>query len=85
MLIEVSDVQVKQIPSDENDGLLNELKEAPLSLMQTILEKNWSKIFSGVAVVDLAFLDESMAVFDLNFLARVNGKRICARKEPDFF
>ena len=86
MLIKVDNVQSTQmIQSDDNGGLLSELIGDPVSIKQSIIEKNWEKLFSGVAVIDLAFIDDNLAVFDLNFLARVNGKRICARKEPDFF
>ena len=85
MLIKVNDVQSKQLQSEMNDGLLSQLKGVSVPITQTIIEKNWPKIFSGVVIVDLAFIDDNLAVFDLDFLARVKGKRICARKEPDFF
>lgn len=87
MLIKVSDVHSKQLlqSEDMNNGLLGELKGVPVSITQSILEKNWSKIFAGVVTIDLAYIDENLAVFDLDLLARVKGKRICMRKEPDFF
>mmetsp|Transcript_35512 Transcript_35512/g.65116 ORF Transcript_35512/g.65116 Transcript_35512/m.65116 type:complete len:250 (+) Transcript_35512:79-828(+) len=85
MLIKVNNVQPKQLQSEIDDGLLSELKGLTVPITQTIIEKNWPKIFSGVVVVDLAFIDDNLAVFDLDFLARVKGRRICARKEPDFF
>lgn len=87
MLIKVDNVQSKQMIESEDGGgrLFSELKGVPMSLTQSIIEKNWPKLFSGVVIVDIAFIDDSLAVFDLDFLARVKGKRICARKEPDFF
>ncbi len=87
MLIKVSNVRTRELQSEEKEenGLLSSLKVAPSSISQSILEKNWSRLFSGVAVVDIAFLDESLVVFDVDLLARMKGRRICARKEPDFF
>mmetsp|Transcript_35677 Transcript_35677/g.75162 ORF Transcript_35677/g.75162 Transcript_35677/m.75162 type:complete len:302 (-) Transcript_35677:128-1033(-) len=94
MLIKVNNVQSEQLMqsggsggemNEDNDGLLGDLKGVQLSITQSILEKNWPTLFSGVVVVELAYIDDDLAVFDLDFLARVKGKRICARKEPDFF
>lgn len=85
MLIKVNDVRSKQRRNDKDNGLLNELKGATASVARSILEKNWPTIFSGLVIADLAFIDDDLAVFDLDFLARLKGRRICARKEPDFF
>lgn len=84
MLINVKMVEIEQ-SENEDDGILSELKGVPLTITQSIIEKNWPKLFSGVVIIDLAFIDDNLAVFDLDFLARVKGTRICARKEPDFF
>mmetsp|Transcript_7216 Transcript_7216/g.14879 ORF Transcript_7216/g.14879 Transcript_7216/m.14879 type:complete len:271 (-) Transcript_7216:97-909(-) len=92
MLIKVSNVQVQrrshgEIQVQEDEGLFQDLKKvtAPGSIAQSILETQWKSLFSGVAVVRVNFLDDNLAVFDLDFLGRVTGKHICARKEPDFF
>ena len=86
MLIRVNNVQAKQLQSgDEDNGLLSELKGVPASITQSIWERSWPTLFSGMIVVDLAYIDDSLAVFNLDLLGRMNGKRICARKEPDFF
>ena len=84
MLIKVSDVTTKQLQPDKESGLLRELKDLPDTITQSIIEKNWKTLFRGVVVVDLAFMDEDLAVFDIDFLARIKGRRICARKEPGF-
>ncbi len=70
-----------------DEGLFQELKKAatPGNIAQSILEKQWMHLFSGLIVARVNFLDDSLAVFDLNFLGRVTGKHICARKEPAFF
>ncbi|KAL3762261.1 hypothetical protein ACHAW5_006370 [Stephanodiscus triporus] len=39
----------------------------------------------GVVVIDIAFIDKNLAVFDLQLPRKSEGTRICARKEPDFF
>lgn len=85
MLIKVNDVQSKQRQNDKENGLLSEIKGATASIARSMLEKNWPTIFSGLVIADLAFIDDNLAVFDLDFLARLKGRRICARKEPDFF
>mmetsp|Transcript_1025 Transcript_1025/g.1726 ORF Transcript_1025/g.1726 Transcript_1025/m.1726 type:complete len:93 (+) Transcript_1025:695-973(+) len=92
MLIKVSNVQVQrrrqgEIQVQEDEGIFQDLKKvtAPGSIAQSILETQWKSLFSGVAVVRVSFLDDNLAVFDLDFLGRVTGKHICARKEPDFF
>ena len=89
MMIKVGNVQSKKSHAEnEIDGLratLTDLKEVPTTIAASILEKNWQRIFAGVVIVDIAYIDESLVVFDLSFLARVKGRRICARKEPDFF
>jgi len=88
----VSNVQVRECQEDMHEmegdeGLFQELKKAatPENIAQSILEKQWRHLFSGLIVARVNFLDDSLAVFDLNFLGRVTGKHICARKEPDFF
>ena len=89
LLIKVSNVQVKECQEEleGDEGLFQELKKraAPGSIAQSILEKQWKPLFSGLVVVRVNFLDDNLAVFDLDFLGRVTGKHICARKEPDFF
>ena len=92
LLIKVSNVQVREYQEDMHEmegdeGLFQELKKAatPGNIAQSILEKQWRHLFSGLIVARVNFLDDSLAVFDLNFLGRVTGKHICARKEPDFF
>lgn len=86
MIIKVSNAQSSLIPNDIiNAGPLGSLKGISGSITQSVLEKNWERIFAGVVIIDLAFIDDNLVVFDLDLLARVKGKRICARKEPDFF
>jgi hypothetical protein len=89
MMIKVGNVQSKKSHTENAiDGLratLTDLKEVPTTIAASILEKNWQRIFAGMVIVDIAYIDESLVVFDLSFLARVKGRRICARKEPDFF
>jgi hypothetical protein len=89
MLIKVENVHSKKTHSNNAiDGLkapLTDLKGVPTAIATSILEKNWQRIFAGVVIIDIAYIDESLVVFDLSFLARVKGKRICSRKEPDFF
>lgn len=88
-MIKVDNVQSKKSHADDAiDGskvTMSDLKGVPTTIAASILEKNWQQIFAGVVIIDIAYIDESLAVFDLDFLARVKGKRICARKEPDFF
>jgi len=85
MLIKVNNIQPKKVQREMNGGLLSELNGRTLSIRRSILEKNWQTIFSGVLIVDLSFIDDNLAIFDIDFLARMKGRRICARKEPDFF
>lgn len=86
LLIKVNSIETKQMQQNtEEEGLLNELKYISASISQSILEKNWPTLFSGMVIIDLAFIDDNLAVFDLDLLARLKSKRICARKEPDFF
>ena len=88
MMIKVNNVQAKHAHSEGKDGLnepFSPLQGVSMSITKSILEKNWQRVFAGVVVIDIAFIDENLAIFDLNFLARVRGTRICARKEPDFF
>ena len=88
MLIKVNNLQstpAEQQREGTDDTLLSELRGLPASITQSILETNWGTIFSGLVIIDIAFIDDNLAVFDLDLLARVKGKRICARKEPDFF
>jgi len=94
LLIKVSNVNVErsqeQAQAQGDEGLFQDLKKvaeaaAPQSIAQSILETQWKSLFSGTAVVRINFLDDNLAVFDLDFLGRVTGKHICARKEPDFF
>ena len=82
MLIKVSNVQVQkrsqgEIQVQEDEGLFQDLKKvtAPGSIAQSILETQWKSLFSGVAVVRVNFLDDNLAVFDLDFLGRVTGKQ----------
>jgi len=87
-MIKVSNVQVKECQKDlqGDEGLFQELKKVTgASIAQSILEKQWKALFSGLLVVQFNFLDDNLAVFDLEFLGRVSGTQICARKEPDFF
>jgi len=85
MLIKVNNVQSKKVQCEMDGGLLSELNGRNLSIRRSILEKNWPTIFSGVLIVDLSFIDDNLAIFDIDFLVRMKGRRICARKEPDFF
>ena len=70
---------------DNNGRMKNPVNNLPMSITRTILERNWKNIFAGVVTIDIAYIDDSLIVFDMNFLARFRGTRICARKEPDFF
>lgn len=88
MIIKVNNVQAKQAHIEGNNGLnepFSPLKGGMLSMTHAFLERTWRTIFAGVVVIDIAFIDKNLAIFDLNFLARMRGTRICARKEPDFF
>ena len=90
MMIKVDNVvQRTKSHGDENHGINNApispLKSLPISITKTLLERNWRNIFAGVAVIDIVYIDDSLVIFDINFLARVRGTRICARREPDFF
>jgi hypothetical protein len=88
MMIKVNNVQAIQSHSEGYGGLnesFSPLQGVSMSITKSILEKNWQSIFDGIVVIDIAFIDENLAIFDLNFLARVRGTRICSRKELDFF
>ena len=88
MIIKVTNVQSKQAQIVGNSGLnepFSPINEGALSITHAFLNRSWQTIFAGVVVIDVAFIDKNLAIFDLNFLARVRGTRICARKEPDFF
>eukprot|EP00986_Skeletonema_menzelii_P005049 scaffold1782_cov153-Skeletonema_menzelii.AAC.5 len=81
LLIKVSNVQVeksqKKLQVQGGQGLFQDLKKAaaPESIAQSILEKQWKSLFSGVVLVRVNFLDDNLAVFDLGFLGRVTGKQ----------
>ena len=81
LLIKVSNVQVersqKQVQVQGGQGLFQDLKKAaaPESIAQSILEKQWKSLFSGLVVIRVNFLDDNLAVFDLDFLGRVTGKQ----------
>mmetsp|Transcript_6183 Transcript_6183/g.9645 ORF Transcript_6183/g.9645 Transcript_6183/m.9645 type:complete len:278 (-) Transcript_6183:86-919(-) len=91
LLIKVSNVKVERSQEETQvqgeEGLFQDIKNAaaPQSIAQSILETQWKSLFSGTVVVRINFLDDNLAVFDLDFLGRVTGRHICARKEPDFF
>ena len=54
-------------------------------IRNTILANNWKHIFAGIVVFDIVYIDGSLVIFDINFLARIRGIRLCIRKEPDYF
>lgn len=89
MMIKVNNVQSKESQSDNDNAefkaKLSDFMGIPSTIASLILEKNWQRIFAGMVIIDIAYIDGSLVVFDINFLARVKGKRICARKEPDYF
>ncbi len=89
MMIKVNDVQSKKSHADndiaEFKAKLSDFMGISSTIASLILENNWQRIFAGMVIIDIAYIDGSLVVFDINFLARVKGKRICARKEPDYF
>lgn len=83
LLIKVSNVKVErsqEVIQEMDEGLFQDLKKvaeaaAPQSIAQSILETQWKSLFSGTVVVRINFLDDNLAVFDLDFLGRVTGKQ----------
>ena len=76
LLIKVSNVQVEamQDSTQQSEDLLPS-GIAPRSIAQTIFESQWRPLFSGTVIVQVHFLDEDFAVFNLDFLGRVSGKQ----------
>ena len=69
LLIKVSNVQVRECQEDMHEmegdeGLFQELKKkaTPGNIAQSILEKQWRHLFSGLIVARVNFLDDSLAV-----------------------
>lgn len=78
LLIKVRDVHVeaKQEEAQEGEGLFQDIKKVttPGHIAQSILETQWKSLFSGVVVVKISFLDDNLAVFNLDLLGRVAGR-----------
>ena len=89
MMIKVNNAQSKKSHTDNENAefkpKLSDFTGIPSTIASIILEKNWQRLFAGMVIIDIAYIDGSLVVFDMNFLARMKGKRICARKEPDYF
>ncbi len=81
LLIKVSNVKVERSQEETQvqgeEGLFQDIKNAaaPQSIAQSILETQWKSLFSGTVVVRINFLDDNLAVFDLDFLGRVTGRQ----------
>ena len=67
-MLKVTNLKSKKLV--EKKGLVEKIESMPSEIAESILTKNWRRIFAGVTVVELLYLDSDFAIFNLQIPGR---------------